>query len=456
MSRGDNRMTPIRCRVRSFIWTAAAGLILLIVASGCGALEVGGEETSEPAFSGPISATREVLPPADPTDEEAEAETAESGESTATTSADAERTRRSTRTATPTPSPTVVSEADHPVWNAPTRPLWTPTPAQPPGPAPTPTPVAPLPGLVFTNETGTWWMTAGPVLLSERPGLQLSPNGLYGLYQEDDDIWLVDLAAGEERNLTGGSGRVNCCALWWPARPDTIILGSWPSDSDLGPTTGFLTSVNIDGSDYRLLEEEVQSNALAGPGPDGQSIAYDRAGSSWLYRWDSGPEPLDPVDYGLQNVVRIGGPSWSPDGQMLAWTVAVTDPEWRIAVAIFDLTEETGVLLHPYENAGRGGWFPPPAWSPDGRWLAFTAEDIDGEQRGVWVVAADGSQEAYLGHGRDPVWSPDNRYLIYTGTEESSASGEPVPWLVAPESWYKIPFALPPGTLVIDWVLPGY
>jgi Tol biopolymer transport system component len=322
----------------------------------------------------------------------------------------------------------------------------------PPGQGPTPTPVAPLPGLVYSNKDGLWWVTAAPVLVTERGNARLSPDGLYAFYLDDDDIWLLELATGVERNLTGDNGRVHCCAQWWPARPGTIIFGSWPADADLGPSTGFLSVVDIDGSDYRVLDEENQSNGLPSPGPDGQTIAYDRGGTSWLFRWETGSERLDPIDYGLSNVVRIGGPSWSPDGEQLAWTVAITDPEWRIAVAVFDLASRTAYLLHPYENTGRGGWFSPPAWSPDGRWLAYLVEDINRDNRGVWVVSVDGSEEAFLGPGLNPIWSPDGRFLTFTGISETGAAGETVPWLVDPGSWYEIPLNLPPGSMVVDWL----
>ncbi len=359
------------------------------------------------------------------------------------------------RTATPFPLPTdTPSTIDVFASDTPT-PFAVTTLTSTPGALPTPTPAPALPGLIYEDGEGLWRVAPNwlPELLAEVPqGAALSPDGRHVLYQLETDIWLVELATGEKRNLTEGTGRAHCCTQWWPARPGAILFGSWPADSDLGPTTGFLSTVQADGSDYAVLDEEVQSNALPGPSSDGQIIAYDRAGSAWLYRWGSGPEQLDPAAYGLANVVRLGGPSWSPDGRQLAWTAAIQDPDWRIALVIFDLETQTARLLHPYSNVGRGGWFPPPAWSPDGRWLAFAAEDIRPEANGIWVVAADGSEEIYLGPGAKPIWSPDGHWLTYLGYAAPGSGEELMDQLVEVGSWYSIQMFLPPSAIVLDWI----
>ena len=431
-------------------WTSVSLLLLVAgLISGCALLDIGQDFTPEPAAQGlgpdaqrPLSTVQ-----SEPSHTPAVVEEPPTPEN----DTDQEEMPSHTPTVTSTPTPDLSSPT--PIPPTPIPITWTPMPVLPPGPKPSPTPVSPLPGLVISDDSGLWWITAGPVILTTRSDAVLSPNGQNLMFQQDDDIWIQNLATGEERNLTGQAGRINCCARWWPARPDTILLGSWPFDDDIGPTSGFLTSVNIDGSEYRVLDDEFQSNASSGPSPDGQTIAYDRGGTSWLYQWDAGAQPLDPSAFGLENVVRIGGPAWSPSGEQIAWTVAVTDPEWHIALAIFDLSTGAAHLLHPYENAGRGGWFPPPAWSPDGRWLAFVAEDIIPESRGVWAVAADGSQEAFLGPGWNPIWAPNGHYLVYNAIPDPT-TGQTIPTLAVPESWYQIPFALAPGSNVLQWIEP--
>lgn len=332
-------------------------------------------------------------------------------------------------------------------------PTWTPWDVPSP-PRPTFTPVPVFPGLIYVDEAGIWQVTGNwqPILLADiNPGAMLSHDGRQAIYLDEGDIWSVNLATRSVRNLTQDSGRVHCCLSWWPERPETIVFGSWPIGSDLGPSTGYLSTVMASGRGYTVLDEESMSNAMPALSPDGKTIAYDRAGTAWLYHWDTGSEPLNLAEWGLENIQRIGGPAWSPDGSQLAWTAAIRNPDWRIALVILDMERQSALILHPYENVGRGGWFPPPSWSPDGRWLAFTAEDVDPGARGVWVIASDGSSSRYLGPGSQPLWSPDGRWLTYTGFEEGDSSQNPVTWLVEAESWYAIRMQLPAGARVVDW-----
>jgi Tol biopolymer transport system component len=288
---------------------------------------------------------------------------------------------------------------------------------------------------------------------TRRTDVNLSPEALEGsqggqtLFSQaasttagDADIWSVDLDTRKERNLTEGSGRIEYFPQWWPARPDVIVFSSWSPDDDLGPSTGFLTVVHTDGSGYSILDEESQSNAHPAPAPDGRTIAYDRGGTAWLYRWDAGPEPFDPATFGLP-VRRVGSPAWSPDGKRLAWVVGGDfDGKWQLGVGVFDLEAQTSLLLHPYEPVGVGGWPAAPVWSPDGQWLAYILWPADDPaEAGLWVFHTDGTEEHFLGAGSGPTWGPDGRWLSF------SLDGEPGLWLAEVGAWRPRQIVLPPS-----------
>jgi len=354
------------------------------------------------------------------------------------------------------------------------EPKWTPTP--PMTPRPTPTHIVQAdgpPGLIFrvidsgddalgelAARGSLWQITANGTAarLAACAGPALSPDGGQALYQLEADIWVIDLATCESRNLTQTPDAWEGHPQWWPARPEVVLFGVDP-EMDWG-TPG---AVGIDGQGYRRLIETGGSYGLAAPSPDGRTIAFDVfSGATWLYRWDSGLLALDPADYGL-DVQRMSSPSWSPDGAQLAWVVGIgAGQEWRIDLAVFDLRTHSGRLLHPYLPVGREGWPPAAVWSPDGRWLAFNAWSDDPSASGIWVAATDGSYEVQLDPGladsadgpisqsRPPLWSPDGRWLVFS----LGLDGSPEHWFVETGEWLPRPIRLPVNSLVVDFRNP--
>ncbi len=335
---------------------------------------------------------------------------------------------------------------------------------------PTPLPTAPLVpapvGLVYRTEKGLWRTTADgrPVLLFDQPYAELSPEALRGdcvgyalvLTDTNDagqlDLWLVDLATGQGRNLTNTAERRECCPRWWPARPDMILFGSWEPD-EFAPNMGFLTTVNVDGSGYQLLDSTGPSWTWPAPSPDGRSIAYDKDMTPWIYRWDEGPQPLD-LTLAEPFPEKMGSPSWSPDGQRLAWIVdSLAGETWQLSVLIVDLNGRTGQLRHLAEPMGRDEWPPPAQWSPDSRWLAYApGSDRSDPQDGVWLLTVDSAEERLLGPFGDrssyevePVWSPDGRQVVYSRLPWTT-------WLVDLDTGELRQVDLPPGAQVIAWV----
>ncbi|MGB3717451.1 MAG: hypothetical protein WA996_23755 [Candidatus Promineifilaceae bacterium] len=313
----------------------------------------------------------------------------------------------------------------------------------------------PLAGLVYSTDEGLWIIDAGgePSFVIDEPAARLSADGRYVLFQPeyDPDIWLADLTTGERRNLTEASDRYHGSPQWWPGQQDVIIFGS---STDLGPGFGYPTVVRTDGSDYRVLDQE-----MGGPlalSADGAMLAYGSFGESGrIVRRGSEPEDFHPSDYGL-DVEKLFQPAWSPDGRKLAWKVS-GDPEthgWTSGVAVFDFENKSAELFHTYTAVG-GGMVPHYlSWSPSGDWLAFVTFNEraeDGRLPTLWIAHPDGQGELRLGIAVEPVWSHDGQQLAYSLIDDTLSAN--VVWIYDTLTGEQRQ-ALPVGTTVVDWLRP--
>ena len=80
------------------------------------------------------------------------------------------------------------------------------------------------------------------------------------------------------------------------------------------------------------------------------------------------------------------------------------------------LIEPTGRRVATLTRPHAGWEDSSPAWSPDGRWLAFTRTTDGRRSFQVYVMRANGTAVHRITSGRfdtDPAWSPDGRWIAY-------------------------------------------
>ncbi|HET8910429.1 MAG TPA: S9 family peptidase [Ktedonobacteraceae bacterium] len=164
----------------------------------------------------------------------------------------------------------------------------------------------------------------------------------------------------------------------------------------------------------------------------------------------------------LYRIKFVGRPRISPDGKQVASVVTTIDERLHSYRSSIWITPADGGDPQRFTsgtaNAGS------PAWSPDGRWLAFVSEregdytafseeeqkDLKKLGKGkpqIWVISTSGGEARQLTFLRDgasqPTWSPDSKLLAFSGNTspevEETPDGKPIPQArVIDNLWYRL------------------
>jgi tricorn protease len=193
----------------------------------------------------------------------------------------------------------------------------------------------------------------------------LSPTGVRAVFEARGEIMTVPAAKGDVRNLTSSPGVADRDPAW---------------------------------------------------SPDGKRIAYfsDASGEYALHvRDQNGSAAPQRIDLGAPSSYFYG-PLWSPDSSKIAFTDKRMSL-WYVDVAAGrPIKVDTDRFETPFRAIS-------PAWSPDGKWLAYTKQ-LSNNLRAVFVhsLAANRSYQVTDGmsDAQTPVFDASGKYLYFTASTD--------------------------------------
>jgi TolB protein len=131
--------------------------------------------------------------------------------------------------------------------------------------------------------------------------------------------------------------------------------------------------------------------------PTSHDIAFSKDGDIWVISVDGGaPRNLTNKRAGAFS------PAWSPDGKSIAYS----QPD-----GIYVIDAATGANARNLTNVNGMDQFP--LWSPNGKWIAFTTKRDGNDQVYVVDVASGAAKRVSDSQSlnNSPVWSPDSTQL---------------------------------------------
>ncbi len=265
----------------------------------------------------------------------------------------------------------------------------------------------PSPGVVGGSIRGVAWSSEGSLA-----------------FEQDGHVWVVPSTGGDPVNATRSSGGGSAPA-WSPdGSMLAYIAGSVSSD---------VYVMREDGSGRRNLTQSPSADERDPAwAPDGSRIVFSAQacadqGGPERERVCSGISALGYVDTSTGHVRPVisapvvfasdSEPSWSPEGDLIAF-VSDRSPDgtpssprsnlWTMTAAGATLTR----VPDPYGVGGKA-----PAFSPDGKRIAFVAGGGPGGASAVYVVDLEYAttrliSDQPIGAG-DPAWSPDGTRLAF-------------------------------------------
>ncbi len=301
----------------------------------------------------------------------------------------------------------------------------------------------------------------------------------------DSQLWLMDRAGGEARKAPGIKGSVSDLA-WSPDSRWIVLVVDDPEPEDAAQTTTVTVTKPDPAAAPAKPDATPPATVVAAKDKPPKPIVVDRfhfkqdrlgyLGKKrqrlWLYDVAAGTATrLTTGDY------DEALPAWSPDGRHIAFTSnrsADPDRGYDTNLYVVDATPKaaapTALTTYPGED-NQPNWNSYPAWSPDGRQIAYLqggpVKLISYGVRTLAVVPAAGGAPRILTASldrnvSDPIWSADGKTIRFMEEDDEAqliaevpAAGGPVKRVVDGWRTLSAPSAAPGGAVAVMLTTPA-
>ena len=273
-----------------------------------------------------------------------------------------------------------------------------------------------------------------------------SPHGYRIAYEgrrnsAQRDIWTIPVSGGEPVEVTNDAA-LDSSPLWSPQGDELYFV------SDRGGSMN-LWRVPIEEQTGKVLGPP---EAVTTPSTYISHLSFSRDGRRMVYVNTVRNANLQRITFDPVRETVVGEPIWitqgsrialvphlSPDGEWLAFDTQ-TDRQEDIFVVRRDGTGLRQLTNDSYKDRA-------PRWSPDGKRIVFFS-DRTGKWE-IWITNADGSGLQQLTYANtpvtNPVWSSDGSHIVYRNSGSNPAIIE------VGKSWQEqSPQALPPLRVAVS------
>jgi Tol biopolymer transport system component len=287
---------------------------------------------------------------------------------------------------------------------------------------------------------GLAWPLPAPAQFKDAPEGGFPPPRGQIAFVRNQSLWLMEADGSKPRELTA-SGRIGNKVVWSPDNAEILFCQVGLQQYQLPAGGGgsmklydlFAVRVGNPGAVKQITDDAMSSTPSYFP--DGQKIAFTQNLHTFDFKQEVplyqvfvsgtyGNPPAKNLNLGTVSPdLQVMAPAVSPDGQTIACAVSstadITTPKQTIGIAFFPAAGFKGTTAEWTKKAQNLPAATGPAWSPDGRFLAYVDNGTRPRSLGLYDVERDVARTLYTpASGFDltavaPSWSADGNWIVF-------------------------------------------